>query len=237
MHLAEFNKNYTQETQETQNNNKKTRMCKHAKNCSRGDHCNFAHTVAELQPRECHFRDNCRHPEKCQFIHPWERKEDFLNRLGLKDVVKEIKEIKAVKPKNFEKAPNENPWGVLEILEDEEEEDGEVIEVLPTEGAEVLAKTKTQESQVDLVPKFKIPKMVLKNNKTPPKVNIRAPIIRCKKELAMEMLTLAIKNGVKNIKIEIIEEVAPLPNQKDFDSEVMKQAVDLLSDEEEEEEC
>lgn len=65
--------------------------------CIHGTRCNFAHSVSQLSPRECHFGNGCRNVKKqngkwvntgtyakCMFSHPGEEKVHLCSRLGMK---------------------------------------------------------------------------------------------------------------------------------------------------------
>lgn len=56
----------------------KTKMCKYRR-CKKPQ-CMFAHTIDELIPKECFFKDKCR-VRTCHFMHPGETKQDYLNKI------------------------------------------------------------------------------------------------------------------------------------------------------------
>ena len=61
---------------------KKTRMCSSLQLGQPCKHniCNFAHTLEELSPIECSFKDNCK-KNLCKFFHPSENKSDYCKRI------------------------------------------------------------------------------------------------------------------------------------------------------------
>jgi hypothetical protein len=63
---------------------KKTRMCSYIMLGQQCKHsiCNFAHTLEELSPIECSFKDNCTKGNLCKFFHPSENKNDYLKRIN-----------------------------------------------------------------------------------------------------------------------------------------------------------
>ena len=63
---------------------KKTRMCSYIMLGQQCKHsiCNFAHTLEELSPVECSFKDNCNKGNLCKFFHPSENKNDYCKRIN-----------------------------------------------------------------------------------------------------------------------------------------------------------
>jgi hypothetical protein len=61
---------------------KRSLPCKHASTCTYKG-CTFAHSIDELDPKECGFQDQCRHQSTCKFIHSSETKDQYALRLNL----------------------------------------------------------------------------------------------------------------------------------------------------------
>lgn len=56
----------------------KTKMCKFRR-CKKPE-CTFAHSIDELVPKECFFKERCK-IRTCHFLHPGETKQDYLNKI------------------------------------------------------------------------------------------------------------------------------------------------------------
>ena len=71
----------------------KSNMCRlvlETGKCTRSE-CNFAHTIAELNPYQCEFGNKCKffteESKKCNHFHPSETKESYCARRGIKEFV------------------------------------------------------------------------------------------------------------------------------------------------------
>lgn len=97
--------------------NKKTRMCKFADKCRRGNQCTFAHSESEIYVPDCKFALRCKN-ENCKFRHPepnfWkieeEKKENNVENLKQNNFPSTIKinveDIKTLQSVNYQEMKN-----------------------------------------------------------------------------------------------------------------------------------
>ena len=184
-----------------------TKMCKSVYTnirCAHGEKCSFAHTIEQLNPSKCAFGDDCRKTgDECRFIHPFETKIEYCVRIGVSPKEPEPKRIlvpQIQKEDPPEKEPvKEEPPKKEPVKEEppekepvkEEPPEKEPVKEEPPEKEPV--KEELTEEPIEVILKEK-PK-----NSPPKEVILKVP-----EELAVQAFTLAMKNGYKNIKVEIV---------------------------------
>lgn len=166
-----------------------TKMCKSVYTnirCAHGEKCSFAHTIEDLNPSKCAFGDDCRKTgDECRFIHPSETKTEYCERINVSPKIKEPRRILV---------PQKETKVVKDVKEEVVEVEGEVVEEDEVESVSTL-----DEPQVDPLPPP--PPPPVETPKNPPTQEV---ILKVPGELAVQAFTLAMKNGYKNIRVEIV---------------------------------
>jgi len=185
-----------------------TKMCKSVYtniHCAHGDKCSFAHTIEQLNPSKCAFGDDCRKTgDECRFIHPYETKTEYCERINVSPKIKEprrilvpqketkvVKEVKGEVVKEVKEVKEDEDLSLCYDAEEEEEEEVKEVEGEVVDDAESVSTI--DESQVDTPLPVEKPKFLLEE-----------VILKVPGELAVQAFTLAMKNGYKNIRVEIV---------------------------------
>ncbi len=58
----------------------RVKPCRYVERCNKGDKCTYAHTLEELEPIVCGYK-NCQ-KEGCSRLHSWESMDDYCNKNG-----------------------------------------------------------------------------------------------------------------------------------------------------------
>lgn len=188
----------------------KTRMCQSVgkAKCRHGDNCRFAHSLDELRISTCFFKDECRFVKfvgdkvvdngnkKCTHKHPSETEENFLSRTGLDrykaKVEKPVEEPKVIEITKYTQTQL-NKMAVAEKFEKKR-----VAESMSKPGAWA----RTLKHQVELVEEITVPKPLQIIDDTPKSLE-NETVLRVPKDLALQMLEVAMKSGKTNIRLEI----------------------------------
>jgi hypothetical protein len=187
----------------------KTRMCNSVGKgkCQHGDKCRFAHSLDELKISTCFFGDKCRFvkvvegklfnkgQKRCDHKHPNESNDEFLLRTGLdryKSVVE--KPVVVVEPKVIE-LPKYSAAHLEKMEAERKAKAKRTEEEMKLPGAWAAKFKPTSVSPVRPDPVKPSPLIALEAEET---------VLRVPKELVMQALELAIKNGKRHIRIEIV---------------------------------
>ena len=170
----------------------RSRMCTSVitkTSCKHGDRCRFAHTVAELTPTECFYGDNCKfiysNERPCYFCHPFENKFEYCKRVGIK-----VEAPKVEAPKV--EATKVSAWTKPLVIAKEERcatpvQVRRVLECPQAPKKERCATTVQVRRVLECPPA--------------PKKEV---VLRVPKELALEAMRMAVEQGEKNIRVELL---------------------------------
>jgi hypothetical protein len=204
-----------------------TKMCKSVYTnirCAHGEKCFFAHTIEQLNPSKCAFGDDCRKTgDECGFIHPFETKIEYCVRIGVSPKEPEPKRIlvpqiqkeeppekESVKEEPPEKeSVKEEPPEKESVKEEppekepvkEEPPEKEPVKEEPPEKEPVKEEPPEKEPVKEELTEEPIEVILKEKPKNSPPKEV---ILKVPEELAVQAFTLAMKNGYKNIKVEIV---------------------------------
>ena len=170
----------------------RSRMCTSVitkTSCKHGDRCRFAHTVAELTPTECFYGDNCKfiysNERPCYFCHPFENKFEYCKRVGIK-----VEAPKVEAPKV--EATKVSAWTKPLVIAKEERC------ATPVQVRRVLECPQAPKKE-----RCATPVQVRRVLECPPAPK-KEVVLRVPKELALEAMRMAVEQGEKNIRVELL---------------------------------
>jgi len=196
----------------------RSRMCTSVitkTSCKHGDRCRFAHTVAELTPTECFYGDNCKfiysNERPCYFCHPFENKFEYCKRVGIKVEAPKVEAPKVEAPKV--EATKVSAWTKPLVIAKEERcaTPVQVRRVLecPQAPKKERCATPVQVRRVLECPpapkkeRCATPVQVRRVLECPPAPK-KEVVLRVPKELALEAMRMAVEQGEKNIRVELL---------------------------------
>jgi len=176
----------------------RSRMCTSVltnTSCRHGDQCRFAHSVADLAPTECFYGDNCKFiyskERPCYFCHPFESKFEYCKRVGIKVEAPKVEAPKVEAPKV--EAPKVSAWTKPLIIAKEERC---VTPVQTRRELECPPAPKKEERCVT-------PVQTRRELECPPAPK-KEVVLKVPKELALEAMRMAVEQGEKNIRVELL---------------------------------
>ena len=198
--------------------NVKSRMCTsvlQSTACKHGDNCRFAHSVEELTPAKCLFGKDCKFVNSkvrnCYFSHPFESKFEYCKRVGIKVETPKV-ETPKVETHKVETPKLETPKVETPKLETPKVETPKVSAwskplVITKEERCTTPVQVRREVVCPPAPKKEVqcttPVQVRRELECPPAPK-KEVVLRVPKELALEAMRMAVEQGEKNIRVELL---------------------------------